>query len=788
MSNYQLYRTNVYLGGQMKWDLVIDDSVDGLYVTKFNLTPISDNAKLSYNDFNNTYSIYNTTHEQNIKKYYNANKNIFYDECLPSEFVASNAHRPIVTTTDTKPKLYCDTYNMGCKRSRYNKYKKQFEFFCPLWLENVREFIKFTISVTNHKTGAVIAAKTLELNLSDIENSTVYTYHNKFVEYLNNYLKNIYTKSNDNLSTFDNVIDISFGKTGKKRSSKLYGIDVSTGNVMINGKELETSDNSFIATLKTLELPKINVDNFIIQAFKTHTMICKQLHNFNLCFNIDDIIPDYLIDSFKCKNVNVTVDVNVDGAVLDKVDFYTEYNFIKRQSSFDVEDPNINVYEYLRDYAYIGNICLNKFGQNICHWSLCDNNDYIFNFYNGFAGIVKNYRDDEPYNFNDCQYKLTPNISISDHRIPGTVGWVNTFSLNKWSDFYKYIKNTNKYKNTCTAFGNSKIAYINNLKYTNVSETLQNKYIVCLYVDKKLLAQITNTYTSTNKCIELVDNSLYAMYINDLLIFISVNLDQLTFNKIKTDLGCYVESHNSQTALGDNSDDNFKTLYELIYALHTTMRSVVEPSAIDYTYVTSLVLADGPFSGLPNIYTNEIDYNILPNDRQFCVYRYDGKIKPTFVKETSTMYYKDHILYNDLPSSKYSNYAKTKYEMIYPSLNYCGFNKICGNEWTREQLPMVETSLSENEYLLSDKLEYSWYNNNKCMVLNPTISFNCDFESTTDFNENINDVILTKLSEAYNVNDNDLISYIKDLYTYTYTYVITSDYTIYKYNITLTLK
>ena len=72
MSNYQLYRTNVYLGGQMKWDLVIDDSVDGLYVTKFNLAPISDNAKAAFN----TYSI-SDPHEDNIKKYYNSNKSIF---------------------------------------------------------------------------------------------------------------------------------------------------------------------------------------------------------------------------------------------------------------------------------------------------------------------------------------------------------------------------------------------------------------------------------------------------------------------------------------------------------------------------------------------------------------------------------------------------------------------------------------------------------------------------------------------------------------------------------------
>ena len=48
MNNYQLYRTNVLLGGQMKWDLIIDSSQNTLYVSDFHLSPISNNTPYTY--------------------------------------------------------------------------------------------------------------------------------------------------------------------------------------------------------------------------------------------------------------------------------------------------------------------------------------------------------------------------------------------------------------------------------------------------------------------------------------------------------------------------------------------------------------------------------------------------------------------------------------------------------------------------------------------------------------------------------------------------------------------
>ena len=42
MENFQLYRTNLSLSGQLKWDLVIENANNHLYINKFNLTPLSD--------------------------------------------------------------------------------------------------------------------------------------------------------------------------------------------------------------------------------------------------------------------------------------------------------------------------------------------------------------------------------------------------------------------------------------------------------------------------------------------------------------------------------------------------------------------------------------------------------------------------------------------------------------------------------------------------------------------------------------------------------------------------
>ena len=137
MENLQLYSTNILLGGNMKYDLVIENKYNELVVNNFHITPISE--KLPYNV--NLDDILNYDHQNNISSYYKSIQGYFYEDFVDSQL---KSYWPIVTDN---AKVYDDTFYMGCKRSPYDKYKKQFEFLVPLWLEKVDRNIKLKLEI-----------------------------------------------------------------------------------------------------------------------------------------------------------------------------------------------------------------------------------------------------------------------------------------------------------------------------------------------------------------------------------------------------------------------------------------------------------------------------------------------------------------------------------------------------------------------------------------------------------------------------------------------------------------
>ena len=109
--------------------------------------------------------------------------------------------------------------------------------------------------------------------------------------------------------------------------------------------------------------------------------------------------------------------------------------------------------DYLHDNTVIDFVNKNKFCQKICHWSLCDNNDYIFNVYNGFSGIMietindGNGKYNTIYHENDHQYGHAPNVLLSKaDKSQNSTGWINVIDIDYWNDFYEYISNTDKMK------------------------------------------------------------------------------------------------------------------------------------------------------------------------------------------------------------------------------------------------------------------------------------------------------------------------------------------------------
>ena len=115
MENFQLYRTNLFLGGQMKWDIIISSNNSSLLVSDFHLSPISNNIPYVHKTDE---QLLNNTHQDNVKLYYNSIKGNFYNEGLDSIF---NHNWPILCKEGEVLNAYSNIYDMGCKRMKsYN--------------------------------------------------------------------------------------------------------------------------------------------------------------------------------------------------------------------------------------------------------------------------------------------------------------------------------------------------------------------------------------------------------------------------------------------------------------------------------------------------------------------------------------------------------------------------------------------------------------------------------------------------------------------------------------------
>lgn len=762
MNNYQLYRTNVLLSGQMKWDLILDYDNEGLVVSDFHLTPISNVTPYTY--ISDEYLL-NNTHQDNVKAYYNKTKSYFYNECLESGFTHN---WPLICNEGDVLNTYSNTYDMGCRRSKhYNLYKKQFEFLCPLWLEKVDNDIKFIITIKPINSDNILATKTLTINVLN-DNAKLPTYHTKFVKYLKNYLDDAgITNGNDD------VLNVSFSKN----NTYMHGLDVSNG--LFQTRYLY----DFVDNITHRERPLMETDYMITHSFCDKKMICKQLYNFNLCFNLDDIFSSSLIgiNSFYGEKICVHVEVKIGDSTLEKRDFYTDYKHINKIVFGEKPETNEthNVLDYLQDDKYIEFINKNKFCQSTCHWSLADNNDYIFNVYDGFSGI---YYDGENYYENSHQYGEAPNILLQNYsKQQNTNGWINVKYDVSFANLIKYLVNPKLYKLHGTDM-NANINFIKNIKYKYippfVDEKNDKKYVlgICLkdiaikefekniIVDntdktnpiyKISLNSIINGITSTNDTtiqIFKIGNEAYLIDKDGLILIITNDKNVLSFRNFSN----AITSYNT----GANSDKN-----QTIVLLKMLFKNVIVPEFIVFNKSLQYTNTLSPDT------TNSEEITYFKDDNPDTAYnyviRYDGKIKPTFTTTASTLYIKDYVSNNSesengskLQNSNYTKYDNNKFEPLYPSIDYCAIKYV--DNWDYNNVPTCKVTEHINAVNLIDtKYEYTWFNKNACYVLYDNLTFSY----IKDKNININDIIKNNIQNTYNIfDDNNLLNYIFNLY------------------------
>lgn len=352
---YQLAKTSPLLTGQVKMNMIMS----GNKVVDLQYTPISNYITFNYN---NSVDVLNYSHADNVKFLYNKISDSFFNGVSNPVLTTKQLHRYDTLVDDTHE----NTYEMGMKRLEYQRYKKQFEFFCPFWCDSKKEFddIVFTINLVN-KNGRIMYSDNIE-----------------FDSKISGYIKNILPSLGINEENKE-LVFISFNDM----SSYIKGLNAEKGVV-------QTIDTSYLVkNLLERERPIIETDNMILSTFSQNKIVCTQIFNYNFVFDLYDFIPISLLNDLICERVNIYIDMykkdsNGNLVKIEVKDIYSNYEHIPRYDIYKNEyDKNFNVLDYLEENNSLDFIDKNKLVQSTFHWALQSKQDSIFNLYNGFAPV-----------------------------------------------------------------------------------------------------------------------------------------------------------------------------------------------------------------------------------------------------------------------------------------------------------------------------------------------------------------------------------------------------------------
>lgn len=732
MNNYQLYRTNILLGGQLKWDIVLNkvktgtSNITELEVSDFHLSPISHNVPFTYNQDS---LLLNSNHQDNVKSFYKNIKGYFYSKCLDSTFINS---WPIIHTDSETPIIYSNMYDAGCKRARkFEVYNKQFEILCPVWIEKLNEDISFEFSVSNiltrNNTTQELKLSSAILKFSVDQTDTKIDYHNKFVNYFKKYISDAGLYDGN-----DNVINISLSN----QTSSIDGFNLESGQFEIH--KCYDLVKSFIE----LERPLIENDNLIIRTFENNKMICKQLFNFNFCLNLEDIISTTTVNNFIGSNLKISVAAKVGDKELEKRDFYTEYECIKAPKDY-VIGKDQNILDYFRDYKFFDNIDKNKLCQTVCHWSAIDCENQLFNLYKGFDKSNDAILSEENIIYVENAEQFNKQIS---------------------KDKAIHIKDSH---------------YINGIKYSKLPDGDGIYLIGAVISDSSELSVISNKVNNGFVHI-LAANELIIIKHKDtdnFYIILTTSEKYLSLNTLKNLLDKYLKS------VSTDSKDK-EQYYIHLNQLNTMFNSKVLPTRIKFNKTLNYKVINGP-----DYKVDEIEYYIVNNSFNY-VTRYDGKIKPTLKKIKSdnipnTVYYKEKLAANDLELSIYANPNNIKYKPKYKSIGYFGIKSI--NNALYNKIP--------EDFIIESNPEYTWFDTNNFLLLKSEITASKKSKKDDNQIMSLDDAVNEIIAETYkydklNPKDNSEILYVKSLYNVSNNLEYESNENIenYIYNITLKLK
>lgn len=675
---YQLLKTSPYLGGQIRWDIPMyyhyDNGVHIMDTPELHIVPLNDN--IIFNE-GNSWETFNHTHLENIKHLFNEIGDAFYS----SEGEWTGNHWLYNNGDIVDP--YSHIYNMGARRVRFSRYKKQFSYLCPLWISEetdprLFEF-EFSIKVSGEDRDHIVRRVLgLSQNICDY-----------MAEYLNKSARFCepdpsapdpgYQGVNDDLLSIKFDPDYAF----------ITGVQVDKGRYA-------TNDISYmIRDILHREIPMIEFDNILLAKFRESKIIAQQLINLNFLFNMEDI--SYILkESLLGKHITVALRVKYDGKYLPIKDFYTNYSDIP---VYRVDRSTLshtkNVCEYMGDNIIIDYMYTNKFTQPIFHWTMVENPTYIYNFYDGFAPV---FIDNNEFYRIQGRYYDQADISQDLHTVyNNAASWCKTTDLTGLTGA-SIISYNESVMDDPTYFASqlfinmdTGISYLNNNRFdlTNLDLTLYDLSDlppIYLYTMIKDVGEIS----CSNIGVDPQLNASMIIYQDDDKIVIRFESDDIsysTYRRYSLLMKSVIESNINDVF---TDDDNRKfgiyladgnpvpegQLIKLINFLIDMYNTWIPPYLIRFRRGTITEFVE-PFNGY---HPSECNMYKLEQHNGF-VLRYTGGLCPFFIDPTDEFYQNKTYRYKqwgDITTpevQQYNNFLKTGMLPYYPSIGFYSLDK-----------------------------------------------------------------------------------------------------------------
>lgn len=428
------------------------------YINDALLMPLDNNYNLTKDV---TINLINGKYEYDIMKYFKEISSYFYSDTYlkNNNIFEVYSEDKLFNLPDNRDK----NFEFGCKHISYNKYKYQYQFFAPIYINNVDDLPdEFIIEIYNNTTSLIKKIR-IPINIKSSKNK-LKIYLTKFINKIQNNIPIVWNFK-DNKIIYKNVIDCKNGGL----------INFTSYNVVQNADNHQTIIN--------------DIDNLICHNYSSNNIIMSECIPLSFIFNINDLLSEndyyyyyfnqfsilgyYIKDGIKCNYYNFSTNYHFN---------YFPYSIYDNLSNdfnhklFNLFDNNViySLKEGTNYKLYYQNTFKNKY----CQWKLYESDSYIINLntvftYNHISNKFPIFKNILNNNLKGLFSNSTLYLPINNFINYYTINEQKQYNLllnNNYSNWYTIDKNLNdnyilkNYKSICYSVNNNS-TFINGIKY-----------------------------------------------------------------------------------------------------------------------------------------------------------------------------------------------------------------------------------------------------------------------------------------------------------------------------------